>query len=152
MTRGRYLAGVGSDDDLGPGNRGAPGWGEDLTGDLEQTDDVEGSGIFDGQGSVTVNKTLGVFQDHPSMPGWIARHLPFEPNPEVQDVYGAQVVEIPTGGLIYVDDDHAMLGRMAGGRGSHANISTAGSVPALPRGPGWPDRIFQPTGTIQRRP
>jgi len=111
MAHGRHLAGLGNiGADGGVQASDEPDWSDRATRELEGDDDVVGSGIFDEAGSpATVNRRLGVFADDPSIPGFIARNPPFTVNHEVKDVNGAQVVEVPAGGMSYVEVD----GRLA---------------------------------------
>lgn len=67
--------------------------------DLEGFDDVVGSGIFDPSGRATVHASLGVFSDHPSMPGYIARHPVFQRQTEVLS-HGVPTMEVPGGGFV----------------------------------------------------
>jgi hypothetical protein len=74
--------------------------------DLEKEDDTFGSGIFDpgGRGG-TANPNMGVFAAHYSLPGYVARDVPFHVMKDVTDITDdAQVVSIPGGGLYYVAD------------------------------------------------
>ena len=115
---GRFLAG----DDLAAEARS--GWNDSLLSELERDDDVNGSGIFDAAGTSTVHRTMGVFEDHPSLPGYIARSPPFSVS-EVTSPSGASVVEVPGGGMIYVE---------TGGRRSRL-VPGREAVPKLPRPP-----------------
>lgn len=130
MEHGRNLAGLGRTE----------GWGGDSEYDersasaLEKDDDVVGSGVFDMPGHKnTVHATLGVFADHPNLPGYIARELPFRPSEEVESVpSGAQVITVPGGGMTWG-------GRLIGG-GTSAPLA-----PRLPAGGGArPVNAFQP--------
>jgi hypothetical protein len=71
--------------------------------ELEGEDDVYGSGIFDQSGrGPTVHATLGVFEDHPSLPGYVGREVQFAVSKEVADITsGADVVVVPGGGMSY---------------------------------------------------
>lgn len=81
-----------------------PDWSDALMGENEHEDDSVGSGIFDPTGGATVHTDMGVFADHPAVPGYIARNPPFYVNPEVTDITAdAQVLEVPGGGLNYVE-------------------------------------------------
>lgn len=68
---------------------------------LEDQDDVVGSGIFDDAGSdATIHADMGVFADHPNLPGYIAREVQFEPNDSLVDLTtGGQVIAVPGGGM-----------------------------------------------------
>jgi len=122
--------------------------------EIEGEDDVYGSGIFDMSGREgTVHPQLGVFSDHPSLPGYIAREVQFAVSKDIIDpTAGAQVVAVPGGGMAYVErggrnvgplqtDDHmnpyVVLNR--GGRAPAGPVRVAGppaqSLPkALPDG------------------
>jgi hypothetical protein len=108
---GRFYSGLGSDvslDDPFPGN---PNAGDLFYSDneamdaLEAEDDVAGSGIFDQPGRrSTIHSTLGVFADHPSLPGYAAREQPFAVSQDVTDpIHHADVVYLPAGGMTYVE-------------------------------------------------
>jgi hypothetical protein len=99
MSHGRFLAGFGSNDTQ-PAYAAAQ---DGYVGSLEKDDDVNGSGIFDEYGRMpTVNATLGVFQDHPSIPGYIDREIEYSVNKEIVDIAnGADVVTVAGGGLTY---------------------------------------------------
>jgi len=103
MWHGRPLAGMGS---FAPPTE-STGRGEVTHGtflkELEGEDDVYGSGIFDQSGrGPTVHATLGVFEDHPSLPGYVGREVQFAVSKEVSDITsGADVVVVPGGGMSY---------------------------------------------------
>lgn len=81
-----------------------PDWADSSMRELEDEDDVVGSGIFDAAGRATVQADMGVFADHPSIPGFIDRNPPFTMNYEVLDVVtGGPTVEVPGGGMSYVE-------------------------------------------------
>ncbi len=73
--------------------------------DLEQQDDVLGSGIFDPHDrGGTANRNAGVFASKNSLPGYLAREVPFQISTEVTDLSdGAAVVTVPAGGMAYVE-------------------------------------------------
>lgn len=137
MQHGRELAGFGAHG----GPHGGPGIigdnrydGQDLS-DLEQEDDSVGSGIFDPAGASTVHQTMGVFQDHPAVPGYIARNLPFTVNKDVADITdGADVVEVPGGGLFYVERGGHLVGPPPGSPPERTPLS----VPQRPSGTDQP--------------
>lgn len=101
---GRYLSGFG-----GESLTGAVGYDPRYQGqevyDLESEDDTFGSGIFDPKGrGGTSNPNLGVFATHNSLPGFIARDVPFTVQNDVTDITdGAAVVSVPGGGMFYVE-------------------------------------------------
>lgn len=99
MQYGRQLAGLGASE----GHPGDSSYEDDTLSRLETDDDVVGSGVFDAPGwSATVHPTLGVFQDHPNVPGYIDREIPFRASKEVESIPGgAQVVVVPGGGMTY---------------------------------------------------
>lgn len=106
-AHGRFLNGFGADDmqDLDkPTSDHA-----DVV-DMEDQDDVVGSGIFDPfRRPPTVNAQMGVFEARYSIPGYHAREVPFMVNHEITDISnGAEVVGIPSGGLNYVEHGKAM--------------------------------------------
>ncbi len=145
MTQGRYLSGIGNDD-CDADTR----YGDSLTRSMEDTDDVTGSGIFDSAGRVTVHEEAGVFEDHPSMPNYIEKQRPFVPNTAVDDYWGAQVVEIPGGGLLFVDQN-ANTGLMAGSNSPHTTVRDANDPPSLPLGHGMPPFVMWPPDSYSRQ-
>lgn len=82
--------------------------------DLEKEDDTFGSGIFDPKGrGGTSNPNMGVFASHNSLPGYIARDVPFTVQDDVTDITdNAAVVSVPGGGMFYVEKN-GHLGRAA---------------------------------------
>jgi len=78
---------------------------EEAVDDLEKEDDVYGSGIFDRSGREgTVHADMGVFADHPSLPGYVGREVDFAVSKDIADIVnGAEVVGLPTGGMAYVE-------------------------------------------------
>jgi hypothetical protein len=88
---------------------------------LESEDDVYGSGIFDEAGrSPTVNPDLGIFGDHPNIPGYIEREVQFQVSDEVRDTNGNPVVIVPAGGMAYIEQS------------GHSVLPAGGPVPARP--------------------
>lgn len=99
MQHGRYLAGLGMTHFDSPRN-----YPDKALDELESEDDTFGSGIFDSEGTTTVNKTMGIFEDHYNIPGWIGREVLFAVSQEVADITnGAAVVTVPSGGMSYID-------------------------------------------------
>lgn len=72
---------------------------------LEHEDDVLGSGIFDpSRRPGTANQDLGVFASANSIPGYLAREDPFTVSADVvSEPSGAEVVNVPAGGMFYVE-------------------------------------------------
>jgi len=85
--------------------------------DLEQQDDVLGSGIFDPYHRPgTSNTNTGVFASHNSLPGYVAREVPFTVSNEVTDLTDdASIVVVPGGGMAYVEADGRLKGPAAHG-------------------------------------
>lgn len=108
---GRYLSGF-----SGESPDGAVGYDPRYQGqevyDLEGEDDTFGSGIFDPEGrGGTSNPDLGVFASHDSLPGYIARDVPFTVQNDVTNITdNAAVVSVPGGGMFYVEKE----GRLGG--------------------------------------
>lgn len=137
-THGRQLAGFGdsvvpSDDDPAHFND-EPDWHDQSMRAMEDEDDVVGSGVFDAEGRTTVHDDMGVFRDHPSVPGFIARNPPYRLNHEVRDVVnGGPTVEVSGGGLFYVERDGRLADlpttRMSGG---YVELTQQGTAPV-----GW---------------
>jgi hypothetical protein len=111
QMHGRHYSGFGTDVSLNdpfPGNANAGDieYADNEAMDaMETEDDVAGSGIFDAPGRrSTIHSTLGVFADHPSLPGYAAREQPFAVSKDVTDpIHGADVVYLPAGGMTYVE-------------------------------------------------
>lgn len=116
--------------------------------DMEQQDDVFGSGVFDPfRRPATVNPDLGVFAAHYSIPGNHAREVPFTVNREITDITsGAEVVGIPSGGLNYVEHGDAL---------PYLDPTTRYEPYAKPGvgGKGWdPDSTFAPAESFNLEP
>lgn len=124
---GRYLSGFGSEDMTGSTGYDPRYQGQHVY-DLEKEDDTFGSGIFDPKGrGGTDNPNMGIFAGHYSLPGYVARDVPFTVMKDVTDITDdADVVSVPGGGMYYVED-----------RGQLAR--------AAPGGPTWRPAI-QPSG------
>lgn len=80
--------------------------------DAEEQDDVLGSGIFDpSRRPGTANTNMGVLASRYSLPGYIAREVPFTTSQDVTDLTdNASVVSVPGGGMAYVE----AYGRLVG--------------------------------------
>jgi len=104
---------------------------------LEQEEDSFGSGIFDQTGrDATSNADLGVFASNYSLPGYIAREVPFTVSREIQDITDdAAVVTVPGGGLTYIE---------RGGKAAGAKIQ--------PAGPTRHDQVYAYLAGQPRRP
>ncbi|MBW2672274.1 MAG: hypothetical protein JRD89_02510 [Deltaproteobacteria bacterium] len=91
--------------------------------DMEAQDDVLGSGIFDPyHRGGTANRNAGVFASKNSLPGYLAREVPFTASTEVTDLTdGAAVVTVPAGGMAYVERD-----------GHLADMNYPGPIPQPP--------------------
>ena len=85
--------------------------------DLEQQDDTLGSGIFDPYNRPgTANTNTGVFTTHNSLPGYLAREIPFVVSNDVTDLTDdASIVSVPGGGMAYVEADGRLKGPAAHG-------------------------------------
>lgn len=129
---GRYLSGLGGEQP--DGRQGYdPQYQDESTYDLEAQDDVFGSGIFDpGSRGGTANANMGVFASHYSLPGYIARNIPFTVSRDVSDITdGAEVVTVPAGGMTFVEQ----AGRL--------------TRPAV-TGPTWRPKALTPAGVTDR--
>jgi hypothetical protein len=116
MLHGRYLSGFGEDAPaLGPSGQD-PGYESSEMSEMEDADDVFGSGIFDEPGRPTSNNTMGIFASEYGLPGYVAREVPYAVSKDVTDVAnGGAVVFIPAGGYYHIEDDgrvvpHPVLG------------------------------------------
>jgi len=70
---------------------------------LQQADDVVGNGVFDPPGSHgNVHADDGIFQDHMSLPGYVARDKFYTPS-EVRDASTDQPVMYVPGGAVAID-------------------------------------------------
>jgi len=127
---GRYLSGVSNmPTQLAPSGNTPPS--ENLVEhaehaeifDMEAQDDVLGSGIFDpSDRGGTANRNAGVFASKNSLPGYLAREVPFTASTEVTDLAdGAAVVTVPAGGMAYVERD-----------GHIADMNYPGPIPQPP--------------------
>ena len=109
VTHGRFLSGLG-EPKMVVKDEEADFYQQPDVNQMEEQDDVLGSGIFDdGRRPATVNQQMGVFEAHYSIPGPHAREVPFTINREITDISnGAAVVGIPSGGLNYVEHGDAI--------------------------------------------
>lgn len=129
---GRYLAGFGGESPSGAVGYDPRYQGQEIY-DLEGQDDTYGSGIFDPAGRAgTSNPNMGVFASHDSLPGYIAREVPFTVSRDVTDITdNADVVIVPGGGMAYVEQ----RGKLTG--------------PAI-MGPTWRPPQIEPAGWTHR--
>jgi hypothetical protein len=111
MEHGRYLSGFGSASPSGATGYD-PAYQDQHVYELEGQDDVYGSGIFDPKGRAgTANPDLGVFASHDSLPGYIAREVPFTVSRDVTDITDdADVVIVPGGGMSYIAPTASVTG------------------------------------------
>lgn len=119
---GRYLAGLGRTEGWG----GDETYEDDTLAKLGAEDDTYGAGIFDPAGhGPTVNGESGVFEDHPNLPGYLGREVPFRPSSEVESIpSGAEVMMVPAGGMTWG-------GRLIGG-GVVPSITSDTPFPGYP--------------------
>lgn len=112
--------------------------------ELEQQDDVLGSGIFDPHRRPgTSNTNTGVFASDYSLPGNVAREVPFTVSRDVTDLTSdADVVIVPGGGLAYVE---------AGGKGAPF-YQTGPKPPPPPIGPAPLTTRDEPYADLSARP
>lgn len=101
MQHGRSLSGLDTESPYQSQYR------DDAVSNMESADDTSGSGIFDDSGFTgTINTTLGIFADHPSLPGYVAREKWFTRSAEVKNVSsGAALITVPGGGMSYLEKD-----------------------------------------------
>lgn len=72
---------------------------------LQVADDVNGNGMFDPPGSHgNVHPDYGIFADHESLPGYVARDKFYTPSEVVDATTGNQIMYVPSGA---VSIDHA---------------------------------------------
>ena len=121
MSHGRNLAGLGGENETqAPWD---PAYKEGSLRELEKDDDVYGSGIFDAYGHPgTINPTLGLFADHPSLPGFIDREVLYTVSKDISDSNGADVVMVAPGGMTYQERD-----------GRQVDFDGRGNAPCPPR-------------------
>jgi len=107
LSQGRSVAGFGSVSEAYQRDRR-----DEYVEQIETDDDVLGSGIFDRSGARgTIHSNLGVFADHPSLPGYIAREMDFAVSRDISDITsGAEVVAVPGGGMAYVERGGQLVG------------------------------------------
>jgi len=108
MEHGRHISGFGSVESPGYDRK----YRSPLLKELQEDDDTYGSGVFDPLGSPgTANDNLGIFASHGSLPGFIAREVPFTVSRDESDITdGAEVVIVPGGGMSYVESRGKLVG------------------------------------------
>ena len=108
---GRYLSGFGNMSEQIASNVVERAEHQEVY-DLEQEDDVLGSGIFDPyERQGTANTNTGVFVSHYSLPGYQAREIPFTTSQDVTDLTDdASIVSVPGGGMAYVEAYGKLVG------------------------------------------
>jgi hypothetical protein len=137
LSQGRAVAGLGSVPESYQEERR-----DDYIGQIEQEDDVLGSGIFDMSGRMaTIHPQLGVFADHPSLPGYLAREVQFAVSKDIEDITaGAQVVAVPGGGMAYVERG----GRNVGPLQTDDHLNPYVVLDRGQRAPAGPVRVAEP--------
>lgn len=119
-AHGRYLAGVGAADMNeamtfdGANSEGIETYPNELD-SLAQADDVYGNGVFDPNDTHgNVHPDAGVFQDHESLPGYVARDHFYELS-EVQDLTrpGGRVMYVPGGAVSLQQGQQHTLTKLA---------------------------------------
>lgn len=126
---GRHLSGLGSVDDITGSTDYDPFYQDQEPFEIERDEDTFGSGIFDPAGrAATSNPDMGVFASHYSLPGFIAREVPFTVHRDISDLTAdADVITVPGGGMAYVEQ----RGRLSG---------------AAITGPTWQPPLLEPPG------
>lgn len=101
---GRYLSGLGAESPSGRTGYDPTYQNQQLYA-LEEQDDTYGSGVFDPGGRPgTSNSNMGILASHYSLPGYVARDVPFTVSQDVSDITDdAEVVTVPGGGLSYIE-------------------------------------------------
>lgn len=70
---------------------------------LQVADDVQGNGMFDPEGSHgNIHPDFGIFADHESLPGYVARDKFYTPSEVMDATNGRQVMYVPAG-AVYID-------------------------------------------------
>ncbi len=159
MEHGRYLSGFGSASPSGATGYD-PAYQDQHVYELEGQDDVYGSGIFDPKGRAgTANPTMGVFASHDSLPGYIAREVPFTVSRDVTDITdGAGVVIVPGGGMSYIESRGKLEGpAVLGPTWRPPQIQPAGytsfdQVYAFMNKPGQEGTVLNPNAPVRPPP
>jgi hypothetical protein len=158
MAQHGRLAGLGNDAQEQAGNEpprsDANKWSELAVGELERDDDVFGSGIFDRPGRMTSNVGDGVFASDYSLPGYVAREVPYAVSRDVTDIAsGGEVVMIPGGGFYHIEQDGSIQPSPVLGptprppRLTPATLPTP--IPGGPTGDEQPYTVIQPESAAQ---
>jgi hypothetical protein len=151
MQQHGRLAGFGNDAQENIGNEpprsDANKWSELAVSELERDDDVFGSGIFDRPGRMTSNVGDGVFASDYSLPGYVAREVPYAVSRDVTDVAsGGEVVYIPGGGFYHVEQGGSIQPSAVLGPTARPPMLTPPVLPApIPGGPGVEDQPYVTT-------
>ena len=158
MAQHGRLAGLGNDAQEIVGNEpprsDANKWDELAIQELEKDDDVLGSGIFDRPGRMTSNVGDGVFASDYSLPGYVAREVPYAVSRDVTDVASnGEVVMIPGGGFYHMEQDGSIQPSTVLGPTPRPPRLTPATLPApVPGGPTGdeePYTVIQPEYAAQ---
>lgn len=102
-AHGRHLAGL-NGVQMDSADEGIKDYPNELDA-LQIADDVNGNGMFDPAGSHgNVHPDYGIFADHESLPGYVARDKFYTPSEVIDATTGAPVMYVPSGA---VSIDHA---------------------------------------------
>jgi len=111
---------------------------------LQAADDVQGNGMFDPPGSHgNVHPDYGIFADHESLPGYVARDRFYTPSEVVDATTGKQVMYVP-GGAVAIDKSQQQayqdryLWNLPPGVNPYATHDLREQSTVIPDGPGWP--------------
>lgn len=111
---------------------------------LQVADDVVGNGMFDPPGSHgNVHADYGVFSDHESLPGYVARDKFYAPSEVIDATTGQQVMYVPSG-AVAIDDaqrkafEDRLLWELPPGVNPYAPIRVRRTSTVTPTQGAWP--------------
>jgi hypothetical protein len=119
---------------------------------LQVADDVVGNGMFDPAGSHgNVHPDYGVFADHESLPGYVARDQFYAPSEVIDATTNSPVMYVPSG-AVAIDDaqrqafNDRLLWQLPPGVNPHAPRDVPRRSTVTPHEPAWP--VGQDTGPL----
>ncbi len=145
-AHGRNLAGLDMNDfDMSPtsADEGIKDYPSELDA-LQVADDVQGNGMFDPAGSHgNIHPDYGIFADHESIPGYVARDQDYRPSGVTDATTGNQIMFVP-GGAVAIDKQQKqayqdrLLWELPPGVTPYPTQDVFATSTVIPDGAAWP--------------